>query len=60
MGTPITLPSDDQIQQRINLCRAELAEWKRVLRAVRAAKKAEEARQARQGSMSGEGAKHGQ
>jgi hypothetical protein len=47
MGTAILLLTVEQVQQRINLCRAELAELKRLLRAVRATQKAEEARRAR-------------
>ena len=44
----LTLPTPEQIQRRIQLCRLEMAELKRMLRAIQAAKKAEEARRARQ------------
>jgi hypothetical protein len=58
METTIPSLSVEQIQERINLCRAELAEWKRALRAVRAVKKAEQARQARESAPKGKGAGH--
>jgi hypothetical protein len=47
MEAAILFPPPEQIQERINLCRVELAELKRLLRASRAARKAEEARRAR-------------
>jgi hypothetical protein len=49
METSIGFPDPEHIQKRINLCRAELAELKRVLRASLAAQKADEARQLRDG-----------
>jgi len=47
MTTTITLPTPDQIVERINLCRVELAQLKRVLRAIKASEKAEQAHRAR-------------
>jgi hypothetical protein len=44
----ITLPAPRVIIERINLCRDELSQLKKLLRASEAAAKAEEARQWRQ------------
>jgi hypothetical protein len=55
MATTSTLPTPEQILERMTLCRVELAELKRLLRAVKAAEKAEQARRAREAGDSRRG-----
>jgi hypothetical protein len=47
MTKPNTLPSLPEVARRIELCRQELAELRRMYRLMRAAAKADEARQER-------------
>jgi hypothetical protein len=58
MEADFSLPSAEQIQARITLCRVELAELKRALRAIRATEKADQARQARAAHSAGKGPIH--
>jgi hypothetical protein len=47
MSEPLTIPTADQISERIRACRAELAALRKLQRLARAAQAAHEARQGR-------------